>query len=255
MSLVITLALEDAIIMASDSRLSSKQEQVDMYRNASQPVYFKSDYHRKTRLLLNKIGVSAFGSARYGGKKLEHHFVDINNHLKNLNHDITVEEVAYYLGRYFHQFKTDLDGGFHVAGYDYVDGKYYPKVYCILQVEPFVYQMNLGPKEGTYKLGGIWNGETDIVNKLYGHHDKARYPFLSGESIPHVPWQMMGIQDGIDFCNHLIFTSSSFMRFTGRHQTIGGIINILVLKEDKAIWQSREPFDNHLKNKELMRFS
>jgi hypothetical protein len=238
MSLVITLSLQDAIVMASDSRMSSQRQAVDMYQGIYESHHFYSDFHPKTKLILNRIGVSVFGNAFLGGKTIFQHLEHIEEEFSG-NPDVKVHEVARYLGKYFQQFQPNIKSGFHVAGYDHEEDYYEPKVFRVLNIEPFLYQMNQGPRPNTIKLGVIWNGETEVINRLY-------FPSLQGQAskelIPRISWDVMSIQDGIDFCNHLIQTTISYHRFAGTQHTVGGSINILVLKNQRAVWHTRQQY-------------
>jgi hypothetical protein len=242
MSLIITVNLEEAIVMASDSRLSTISHNVDMYSGLYNAGNFTSDHHAKTRVLFDRVGISSYGQAIYGGKGLDFHFSCIESEIKDYSGDMDVANIAYHIAEYFQKYDPDLSGGFHVGGYDTENGIWVPKVFRILHVAPYIYQMNLGPRPDTYKLGVMWNGETEVVSKLYGT-ESEKHALLSNDDFTYsIPWRMMGIQDGIDFCMHLINTTSSYLRFSGRQQSVGGNVSVLVIKPNQLIWKGQHQY-------------
>ena len=52
----------------------------------------------------------------------------------------------------------------------------------------------------------------------------------------NIPWELMSIQDAIDFSEYAIKTTIDTMKFTTTNKTVGGPIDILVITPDKAKW-------------------
>ena len=52
----------------------------------------------------------------------------------------------------------------------------------------------------------------------------------------NIPWELMSIQDAIDFAEYAIKTTIDTMKFTATNKTVGGPIDILVITPDRAKW-------------------
>jgi len=243
MSLIITLNLAEGIIMASDSRLTAQSQSVDMYKNLFDPRHFKSDHYYKTLLLGKHFGISMYGKSHYEGMSVEQCLQEVEANFPK--HRLSVKEVADRIGLYFHQLDPFQDSGFHVTGFDLEEGTAIPKVFRVLiqSREPLIYQMNYHPKANALKLGGIWNGDTSVIERLYS---EVSMRDMQGNTIvfpkPPIPWKLMSLQDGIDFCKHLISTTHSVMRFSGLVESVGGAIDVLILKSDEVKWHARKNY-------------
>ena len=59
--------------------------------------------------------------------------------------------------------------------------------------------------------------------------------------IPHfgVQWRYFTLQDAIDYSMYAVRTTIDTMRFHPRPKTVGGLIDILVIKPHEASWVQR----------------
>ncbi|MEA3325803.1 MAG: hypothetical protein U9R53_00575, partial [Chloroflexota bacterium] len=55
-----------------------------------------------------------------------------------------------------------------------------------------------------------------------------------------LPWQFFTLQDAIDFCIFAIRSTIDAIRFQPRAKTVGGPIDVLVIKPDEAFWIKRK---------------
>jgi hypothetical protein len=55
-----------------------------------------------------------------------------------------------------------------------------------------------------------------------------------------IPWQFFTLQDGVDFAVYALRTTIDSLRFQPRPKTVGGPIDVLVLKPDQAFWVQRK---------------
>ena len=55
-----------------------------------------------------------------------------------------------------------------------------------------------------------------------------------------IPFEMFTLQDAIDFAIYAIKTTADTMRFQLRNKTVGGPIDVLVIKPSEAFWVKRK---------------
>ena len=70
-------------------------------------------------------------------------------------------------------------------------------------------------------------------NPVYVKKDDDTYEPMSQNAIL---WQYFTLQDAVDFARYAVKTTIDTMRFQSRVKTVGGPIDILVLKPTEAIW-------------------
>jgi hypothetical protein len=60
--------------------------------------------------------------------------------------------------------------------------------------------------------------------------------------IPAYPidWQFFTLQDAIDFAIYAERTTIDSLRFQTREKTVGGPVDVLVIKPDRAFWVARK---------------
>ena len=148
-----------------------------------------------------------------------------------------VVEVAHIINTHFRTYAPIPDVGVHVGGYD-VNGAM--KVY---NVAPRLDQVNLlnPPNDQGETQGASWGGESDVVARLLLPLF-TRNPAGAYEALPfyQVPWQFFTLQDAIDFAVFAIQTTIDCVRFFPRPKTVGGPIDVLVIRSDKAVWVNKK---------------
>ena len=97
----------------------------------------------------------------------------------------------------------------------------------------------------TRAQGAAWNGETEILARLvnpYWTESKSEDGAVTynKHNAPPIPWNFFSLQDAIDFATFAIKTTIETMRFQERLKTVGGPIDILIIKPTGATWISRK---------------
>lgn len=235
MSFVITLYVREGIVMASDSRLTLNISKKKEEKSVVQVAVGQSDSNYKTFLTPNNIGISAFGAADVEGAPLAGHIESfINQYCQHPK--IGVNEVAEKVLRFFAQFDAAPDCGFHVAGYNKEGNRQEQQVWHVIVKKN---QTTLLNKQN--KPGASWAGEGDVLARLL---QPTWTKDRQGNYIPYpayqIPWQFFTLQDAIDFAVYAVRTTIDSIRFQPRPKTVGGPIDVLVIKPDEAYWIQRK---------------
>lgn len=239
MSFIITLYIREGIVMASDSRLTLNAEQKKPNGQRTLLAAGMSDSNYKTFLAQNRIGISTFGQAAINGAPIGG-FIDtfIREHLSDTP---TVTEFANELNEHFRTFNPIPDAGFHIAGYEKTENRLKQMVYQVAPFHNTVQVKNPDKPDGEPSQGASWSGEGDILARLlqpvFTKDKNGNYTQL-----PHyqIPWQFFTLQDAIDFAVYAIRTTIDSVRFLPRAKTVGGPIDVLVIKPSESIWISRK---------------
>jgi len=234
MTFAITLYVREGVVMASDSRLTFSATLQEQERQIVQMAVAESDSNYKTFLTTNNVGISAYGSGDIQGVPIGGLIESfINEKLAHENY--AVDEVAQELLKYFQSFQKPPEVGFLVAGYRKMENVMEQHIWEVLISQSRVERLNqLGVP------GAAWRGETDVMRRL------IQPVFLQTQSgylpIPHHPiqWSFFTLQDAIDYAIYAVKTTIDTMRFHPRPKTVGGPIDVLVIKPDKAWWIQRK---------------
>ena len=90
--------------------------------------------------------------------------------------------------------------------------------------------------------GAIWDGEIDILSRIL----TPVYSYITQSNtyveMPkyNVPFNHFTIQDAIDFAKYAIQATIDTMKFQERVKTVGGAVDILIIKPDNAFWIARK---------------
>ena len=236
MSLIITLYVREGIVMASDSRLSLNMQQTGGQGQTVHLSVGQSDSNYKTFLTPTNIGISTCGAADISG-------VPIAGYLESFINDIVVpqqlavDQVAPALLQYFQTFQPPPETTFHVAGYKAQQQSSEQQIWTVEVVRNAVQRVNVAGQQGA-----SWGGETDILARLVqpvGQLDAngnvvARFP------VHQIPWGFFTLQDAIDFSIFAIRSTIDALRFQPRAKTVGGPIDVLVIKPTETFWIQRK---------------
>jgi len=248
MSLIITIHVEEGIVMASDSRTTFNRQDFSPLPDGKgaiitrdQGVHY-SDTTYKTFLAPNNAGISTCGAASINGKPLTG-YVEKFIH-ESINKDTAISEIPSLLLKHFRSFTPIPDIIFQVAGYSKDEAALNQKVYRIFVVAEHIEELD------TSSQGAAWNGETEILSRIInsmwtqrkGKDQKTGEEFVLYDELkaPPIPWNFFSLQDGIDFATYAINTTIETMRFQERLKTVGGPIDILIIKPDGAFWASHK---------------
>lgn len=220
MSQLFTLFAQDGIVMGADSRIS--------YDDNHGKYYFDSAY--KLFCTSAGVGISTCGNAGINGTRIQNYiadFVDRNSEEPN------PEVIANLL---LDEFKNyDLDTTFHVCGY-----------HDDMQKGYRVYTKSLEVVDNReYIPGCMWNGDNYVVNRLLNKFFTCNADGTPGGLAPYrkVPWWQMTIIDATDIVEFLIETASKMSKYHRDQPTVGGPIDILVIRKSGATWYKRKGND------------
>lgn len=236
MSFIITVFVREGIVMASDSRmtLNVTQQQTESVQATIRLAVGQSDASYKTFLAPNNIGISTYGAADVQGTPIAGYIeAFMRERLGDGNH--TVDEVPPLLLDYCREvLPSQPDTGFHVAGYTTENNRRVQQVWQVHIKSGEIRQTNNGQ-------GANWSGEADILTRLL---QPVWTKDASGafKPLPNygIPWQFFTLQDAIDFAVYALRTTIDSLRFQPRAKTVGGPIDVLVIKPDDAFWVRRK---------------
>jgi len=235
MSFIISLYVREGIVLASDSRLTLNTTTQDGEKNVHQIAVGQSDSNYKTFLTDSRIGISTWGAAAVDGVPIGGYIESfISEELSGGSSD--VEEVARRLLDYFKALPTSPDSGFFVAGYKNDAEKSEQHVWEVILKLDKVQRVN---KDGGQ--GAAWRGETDVMTRLIQpvFLKKSKDEYTALPNFP-IPWGFFTLQDAIDYAVYAVRVTSDAMRFHPRPKTVGGPIDVLVIKPDEAFWVQRK---------------
>ena len=233
MSLIITLYLGEGIVMASDSR-TTYNSTVTHPNGAiicNHGVHF-SDSTYKTFLSPNGVGISTCGQASINNKPIAGFIEAFINEHKNDD----IEAVKDTVIPYFKNLDPVIDTHFIVGGYHFNGKQHEQKLYQIITASNTITPLD------TSVLGAIWDGEIDILSRIL----TPVYSYISQSDtyveMPkyNVPFNHFTIQDAIDFAKYAIQATIDTMKFQERVKTVGGAVDILIIKPDNAFWIARK---------------
>ena len=219
--------------MASDSRLMLTQTNQEEDKTTVQS-FVHSDSNYKTFLTSTNLGISASGQADIQGVPIAG-FVEsfINEQLKQ---DIQIDEVPNHLLTYFRNLQGPPKINFIVAGYKKNDDISEQQIWDVKIFENETRRMNPQGIQGT-----IWRGASDIMSRLTqsGYYQNPQGNYIQ---IPHYPiaFTYFTLQDAIDYAIYAVKTTIDTIRFQTRIKTVGGPIDVLVIKSENAWWVQRK---------------
>lgn len=228
MSLIIALHLGEGIVMASDSRTTFcttiKKDDGTIVQNNN--VHY-SDSSYKTFLTPKGIGISTCGQASINNKPIAGYIESFINKYK----DGDVEVIKDAITPYFQALCPTIDTHFIIGGYINSEKAYEQKLYRVLTATNTIETID------TNIQGAIWDGEIDVLSRVL----TTMYT-KEGAVLPDypIPFSHFTIQDAIDFAKYAIQTTIDTMKFQQRGKTVGGPVDILIIKPDNVFWIARK---------------
>lgn len=230
MSLIVTIHVKEGIVMASDSR-TTYQTTVETERGlVTHFGVHLTDTTYKTFVTESGIGISTCGDSSIQGLPITG-FIET---FIRYNKDTPVDEIPKMLLEYFKTLDTSLNTEFQIAGYKDRNGERIQRIYRCFTETQEICQVN------TTSQGAVWNGEIDVLSRLINpaasivdDGEKRTYnPFPSYDIL----WQYFTLQDAIEFAEYAIRATIDTMKFQSRVKTVGGPIDILVIRPEKTEW-------------------
>ncbi len=239
MSFVIAIYVKEGIVMASDSRTTLSAVQTIQPKNEGETpsvvnhlgVHI-SDTNYKSFVTSNHVGITTCGDASIKGQPITGY---IESFIREYD-TADVETIANAVLPYFKKIEPSLKSIFTVAGYKYVkENQYEQKVFVINTQQGAVETLN------TTVQGARWDGETDVLIRLI-QPAALRQPDGNYIDLPQhiIPWNFFTLQDAIEFAEFATKVTIETMKFQERLKTVGGPIDILVLKPGSHQWISHK---------------
>lgn len=256
MSLIVSVYVNEGIVMASDSRLT-----LTVSNPIIGPIVAKnsipfSDSTCKTFVCPNGCGISTCGNASYNNKPIAG-FID--QFISQLTKKTKVSDIPQMLIDYFNALNNNVLTIFQVCGYEVENGNPIQKAYRVFTGQ----NARIEEQSTNATQGAMWDGETIVLSKLIKRQiispqiidannvnltnpdgtstiiEKAAILDYKNLSIvPEAPiaWQFMSLQDAVDFVKFAIETTINAMKFQSIDKTVGGPIDILIIKPTKTKW-------------------
>ena len=228
MSFIIALHIGEGLVMASDSRITynTTSNNVDGSKSIQLGVHF-SNSTPKTFLTQSNVGISYCGDSTIKNKPITGYIERFVEDHK----DDGVDTIKDLLIPYFTGLESNLNTTFIVGGYTNEQD-------CVKQK---LYRINTKTRNeeivDTSNQGALWSGEVDVMSRILTtvYNKTASDNYVEMVSYP-ILWQYFTLQDAIDFARYAIKTTIDTMRFQSRVKTVGGPIDILVIKPTEAFW-------------------
>jgi len=235
MSFIITMYVREGIVMASDSRITLNRTTHEADKSIVKLAVAGSDSNYKTFLAHDRIGVSTYGAADIKGVPIAGYIESFI--AEKTSPETTVKDFAEGLLAHFGSFDPSPGAQFHVAGYQSESAILDQQVYHVHIADGSVRRVNQSAVPGA-----SWGGEADILSRLIQPVAELDEQGAIKTKLPHeqIPWQFFTLQDAIDFCVFAVRSTIDAMRFFPRPKTVGGPIDVLVLKPSSALWVQRK---------------
>ena len=225
--------------MASDSR-TTYTTTLDLPNGIKERQFGTqiTDTTNKTFLTPSNIGISTCGNANIGQIPIAGFIEDFISQ-KTGEHS-SVDTISSGLINYFSDIRPDLDTNFIVAGYN-------EKTFVKEINRIYIRGKKIVPIGNTQESGAVWDGETDTLIKLIkrvairkellnpnGEVKYSDLPFYG------IGFNFFTLQDAINFAEYAVDVTIKTMQFQERVKTVGGPIDILVIKPNNATWLARK---------------
>lgn len=233
MSFLIAVYVNEGIVLASDRRTTYTNTQ-----NISGQIIQRIGIHTtnttdKTFICPNGAGISTCGSATLCGKPITGYIKDMIR--ENIDENCDVDKVPQIIIDYFNGLPEIPDTNFIVAGYATRNSISEQKVYKLNVKAKSIETIN------TSCQGAVWDGETYTFSRLVKDvaikATDGKYIDLPFENIL---FEYFTLQDAVDFARYAVETTIQTIRFKNVVETVGGVVDILVITPDKTWWLQKE---------------
>ncbi len=231
MSLIVTVYVPTGIVLSGDSRTTGTSSQrVPDPQNPNVQITVQtqialSDAAQKVFTLYGRFGVGTWGDAFVNNMPIAHHIEQFESD-PSRTPPANPQALANDLLQYFRSLQPLANVGFLVIGYDRSD----PWVISVNLQNNTTVRNNIDAQTNQITYGIVRGGEFDIIGRLLGQPQ-----FLP-------PFQLMNLQDAVDFSRHLIRSTIDQMRFEPRFPTVGGSIDTLVVTSGGTDFLARKSF-------------
>jgi hypothetical protein len=238
MSLVVTVFVPEGIVIAGDSRLSLTYPTKD---EATQKEFLHtitaSDSNDKVFLVKDKFGLGTFGAADIKGMPIAGF---INRFVEEKVTDATeVDQIPQLLLDFFGQPYNFPAVSFYVAGYKIENAVSNQHVYFLNVASKQMNRVNTVANPS----GANWGGEIEVMSRLLSPVKLKQGDQWNELNAAPLPFNFFTLQDAIDFSVYAVRTTIESFRFQQRLKTVGGAIDILLLKPgEKPFWVAKKKY-------------
>lgn len=232
MSFLIAVHVSEGIILASDRRTTYKDTQKSGNETIQRFGIQTTDSTDKTFKCPNGCGISTCGDATLLNKPIKGYVLEFIR--DQILEDTIIDDIPEMLIKYFNTFMPVPTIEFIVAGYKKNNAVAEQKNFTIETKSKLI-------KSNTELPGVIWRGEGTTISRILlecglKQDDKTYVDMPKNEIL----WQYMTLQDAVDFVRYAVEVTIKTMRFQSVNKTVGGNIDILVIKSDSTKWLQKE---------------
>jgi hypothetical protein len=240
LSLVVTMFVREGIVMAADSRLTLNNTVQQNAQVTNQLSVTQTDSNFKVFLAPGNVGIATFGMGDIGGVPIAGYIESFMEEML-AGQQVEIDRIPGMILDYFTAMKVPPATYFHIGGYKLENGRLVQYVFEVNIPAKSIKRVNKPDPKGSEHLGSSWGGETDLLSRLLNpscwkgadgrFYDNAQY---------NIPWQFFTLQDAIDFAVFAVRTTADTMRFQPRPKTVGGPIDVLVIKPKESFWVQKK---------------
>ena len=236
MSLIVTLYVPEGLVIAGDSRLTlswtTKTDKGEQLHAVS-----ASDTNTKIFSIKNKFGLGTFGVADIKGIPISGFINQFTE--EKVTDETTIDQLPQLLLDFFGDNFGNPATYFYAIGYKVENG---------ISV-PYAYHINVSGKtfnrvnhsNGQVFQGANWGGETEVLMRILNTVKLKQGDNWIDLTDTPLAFNFMTLQDAIDFADYAIRTTIDTIRFQQKEKTVGGPIDILIVKPNETpIWIKRK---------------
>lgn len=230
MSLVLCVYLHEGLVLASDSRMVFNRADKNPKTGAEVHLIgtLINDSATKIFACPNGTGIAMWGDASIDREPLSI-YVDSFIH-QNITTKTDIDDIPDLLLEYFQSLPNVPKTSFYVAGYKKTERLYCQKVYSVDLFNKKITSFDVSKK------GATWSGESDTLIKLLNPVSIKTDTNYSQLPQFDIPWNLFSLQDGVNFADFAIQATIDLMSFQNRIKSVGGPIDILVIKPNETTW-------------------
>lgn len=230
MSLVVTVFVPSGIVMAADSRMSvtrteDHEDESGQKTRTQQQLVLSDSAYKVVEFRKVAAGISVYDAGVIDNQPMESQVHRFEEEAVTEADDVT--SLAEKFLDYFKTRHPALGVGFQVAGYKLEKKVSVPYVLVGHTTrEPILKRANAN-NENVLTYGVSQGGDNLVSSRV-----------IDANYLPH--FNLMPLQDAVDYAVHLIRTTIETMRFEPRYPSVGGPIDVLVIKPDGMEWVQRK---------------
>jgi hypothetical protein len=249
-SFVITVYVPEAIVLAADSRMflgytSGTGTQIQTpATDSNNKLFLLQKRDERGGQASRPVGVTTYGDAILVGRAIESHIKQFSYQSLAVTDDVlTVKDklLAYMRG-----ISTTVNLGFQVAGFRTEDGVEAEHVWVLDISGNASTRVNVQPGTTSPSFGANWAGEPDVMARLVNCAQVRQGTQLVSVTLFPVPFNIMTVQDAIDYALYAVRTTIDTMRFEARFKTVGGPIDCLLMTPESAEWVQHKRLQGEL---------